>query len=1016
MFAEDIELFAPGLPLYFPPWETLEEDEIPDADVLSQRFRALRWLQESDNARAAPRVVVAPVQAVLQPLPSPELLEANRLTLRRGAEQSPEGITAWLVERDFQQARRVEVPGEFSRRGGILDVYPYAADAPVRVEFFGDVVESIRKFDPETQASVVRVESVTLAALPQRFMGRAGAGGQESARAASLFDYLPDGARIVLKEPAEVLGRERSPVALADPVSAETCHEALRRAPGRFATLYLASLPGTFGGTCTTFHVHSVERFGRDVAGIVRELELTAASRRRTIVLCANSGERQRLEELLAASTTLDDPRFEIRLGRLNRSFDWSDISLALLAHHEIFNRYRQRRTVARYRHTRTLDSFYELKPDDLVVHAVHGVGIFRGMETIEKGEGREECLRIEYADNAILYVPASQIELVQRYVGPAEHRPPLNRLASRAWLKRKQQAAEAVRNLAAELLRLQAVRQARRGIAHPPDTDWQYEFEAAFPYEETEDQLLVAAQVKADLEQSRPMDRLICGDVGYGKTEIAMRAAFKVVMGGRQVAVLVPTTVLAAQHAQTFRERMADYPIVIGMLSRFLTRSEQRDVIEQLASGRMDIVIGTHRLIQPDVHFHDLGLVIIDEEQRFGVEHKERLKRLRETVDVLTLTATPIPRTLHMSLVGMRDIATLETPPRDRLAIRTRLLRFNAERVRQAVLREMSRNGQVFFVHNRVESIEAMARRLREIVPEARILVGHGQMPERELARVMRDFVEYRADVLLCTTIIESGLDIPNANTIIINNADMFGLAELHQLRGRVGRYKHRAYAYLVVSADRPVTPTAQRRLKAIEELCELGAGFRIATRDLEIRGAGNILGPEQSGHIAAVGYDMYCRLLEQAVRALRNEPARERPEVSLALGLEAYLPRDYVPDVTQRIDLYRKLHRAADEGAVAAVRTELCDRFGAPPPPAENLLAQARLRLRAGRAAIRSMVLHNNVVVTHAEDPERAARALRRTGWTVRQVDDRILHLRPPRPRVSGEFLLSSLLDALS
>jgi len=1018
MFAEDLDFFAPGKALYFPPWETLEEDELPDAEILSQRFRVLRWLEGTGRGSSARehRVIVAPVQAVLQPLPSREALDASRLVLKRGDERSPESIAAWLSERDFRPAMRVEAPGEFCRRGGILDVFPVAAEEPVRIEFFGDVIESIRTFAPDTQASSMEVTEATLTALPRLEIGGAGRAPGRGTGAVSICDYLPDNARLMLKEPAEVLARAPLPESLTDRRSAEACHEALRLAPQRFSTLYVAALPGTFGAGCLTFHVHSVERFGRDIAGIVREIELMVASRDRTIVVCANSGERERLEEILAGSPVLEDERFEIRLGRMNRSFDWADLSLALIAHNEIFNRYRQRRVPARYRQVRPLEGFYELAPDDLVVHAAHGVGIFRGMETIEKGDGREECLRIEYADGAILYVPASQIDLVQKYIGPSERRPPLSRLGSQAWSKRKEQAAEAVRDLAAELLRLQAVRRARPGIAHPPDSDWQYEFEAAFPYEETEDQLRVSAEVKADLENPRPMDRLVCGDVGYGKTEIAMRAAFKVVMGGRQVAVLVPTTVLAAQHFQTFRERMADYPVVIGMLSRFLTRAQQREVIEQLASGRMDVVIGTHRLIQPDVHFRDLGLVIIDEEQRFGVEHKERLKRLKETVDVLTLTATPIPRTLHMSLIGLRDIATLETPPRDRLAIQTRLMRFDASRIRQAILHEMSRGGQVFFVHNRVETIQAMAKRLREIVPEARILVGHGQMPERELAAVMRDFVEHRADVLLCTTIIESGLDIPNANTIIINNADMFGLADLHQLRGRVGRYKHRAYAYMVVSPERPVNPAAEKRLKAIEEFCELGAGFRIATRDLEIRGAGNILGPEQSGHIAAVGYDMYCRLLEQAVRALKNEPMEERPEVALALGVDAYLPDDYVPHVTERIDLYRRLNRACDEEAIEAVRGEMCDRFGTPPPPAENLLAQARLRLRAWRAAIRSIVRHDSVVIARAEDPDRAALALRKTGWVVRQVDDRTLYVRPDDSRISGDLLLSCLLDALA
>jgi len=485
--------------------------------------------------------------------------------------------------------------------------------------------------------------------------------------------------------------------------------------------------------------------------------------------------------------------------------------------------------------------------------------------------------------------------------------------------------------------------------------------------------------------------------------------------MGGAQVAVLVPTTVLAAQHAQTFGERMADYPVKIEMLSRFRTPAEREQVLAGLAEGSVDIVIGTHRLVQPDVRFKNLGLVIIDEEQRFGVEHKERLKRLRETVDVLTLTATPIPRTLHMSLLGIRDISSLETPPRDRLAIYTRLLRYDPHKVRQAILHETSRGGQVYYLYNRVETIDRTERTIKELVPEARVLVGHGQMPERKLAQVMRDFVEQRADVLVCTTIIQSGLDIPNANTILIEDADLFGLAELHQLRGRVGRYRHRAYAYLLLPADRPVTPTAEKRLKAIEEFSELGAGFRIAMRDLEIRGAGNILGPEQSGHIAAVGYDMYCRILEHAVNALKNQPTPERPDVTLMLGTEALLPESYVADPSQRIELYRRVQRATNASDLDALRTEMEDRFGKLPAEAEALLTEARLRQLAQKAGIASVAIRDHTLVIVAPSPERAARVFSAAGADCREVDEKTLHVLIHRTRISGAQLISWLTRAL-
>jgi transcription-repair coupling factor (superfamily II helicase) len=1014
-FFEDLQQFLPDQSDYFPAWETLKDEDIPDAEILSERLGVLQWLYDREAAPAdgrAGRVIVAPVQAVLQPVPSPRLLKDHTLTLEQGDYLPIEDATAWLADRGFQAARRVEVPGEFCRRGGILDIYPYASDRPVRVEYFGDDIESIRHFDTDTQSSEAETPRVDIAAIPRHILE------EDSERSSDLevwhtvFDHLSGDCRLVIKEPVEVFSHKHLPASLLGAEAAQTCHEALKRASRSVPTLSLASMPGVFGGRQVTFHVHSIERFGADLATSLGELTLIASERKRAIVCCANQGEKDRLLELLADSPALNNESFEIQICRINHGFDWTDLSVSLLTHHEIFQRYRQRRIAPRYRHTKVVDSFYDLSPGDLVVHAVQGIGVFRGMEVLDKGPDRQECLKLEYAEGSLLYVPAARVELVQKYIGPSEHRPPLSKLGTKGWLKRKEKTEEAVRDLAAELLRLQAVREAKRGIAHGPDTDWQREFEAAFPYMETEDQLRVAVEMKKDMEAKRPMDRLICGDVGYGKTEVAMRGAFKAVMGGHQVAVLVPTTVLAAQHTQTFQERMAAYPVKVRMLSRFLTRGEQAKVIEGLAHGDVDIVIGTHRLVQTDVYMKNLGLVIIDEEQRFGVAHKERLKQLRATVDVLTLTATPIPRTLHMSLLGIRDIATLDTPPRDRLAIHTRLVRYNPDRIRQAILHEMSRDGQIFFVHNRVQSIDAMAATLRQLIPEARIEIGHGQMPEGGLKSVMNKFIAHEADVLVCTTIIESGLDIPNANTIIINNANMFGLAELHQLRGRVGRYKHRAYAHMVVPVDRPITPIAEKRLKAIEEFCELGAGFRIAMRDLELRGAGNILGPEQSGHIAAVGYDMYCKLLEQAVRAMKQLPEeRETAEVSVSIGLEALLPEDYVSDVTQRIELYRKLQRATHDSDANAIGEELRDRFGDPPQSALNLLNEARFRIMAMQLDVTSIVFREDMVTIRAGQCVELLPHLTTTGLTVRQVDANTLYLWPESATIKSEELLDSL-----
>jgi transcription-repair coupling factor (superfamily II helicase) len=1006
-FEEDLEFFAPGLPVSFPAWERLSEDEAPDAEIRSQRLAVLKSLAALREGGADGRVIVAPAQALLQSVPSPEALAENSLRLRKGMEIAPDRIAEWLAARDFQPVRQAEVPGEFSRRGGILDVFPLAAAEPVRLEFFGDEIESIRTYDTATQASKAEIAEIRLAALPM-----SGASATENC---SLFDHLPEIAVILLRDPAEIMERARDAVARGLPGFSEEAAAALKRAPQRFASLHLASLPGVFSGEPVSFHVHSIERFIQPLDEAVKELELVAAERKRTVVLCGNQGERDRLMEILADSPVLANPRFEVRLGRVHQGFDWTDLSYALLPHHEIFQRYRERRVVPRYRHLRPLEAFYELEPGDYVVHAAHGIGRFHGMTMIGKEGEQQEALKIEYAGRAFLFVPASRIELVRKYIGPSEHHPPLSKLGSKSWAARKEKVEESVRDLAAELLRLHAVREAAPGLQHLPDTEWQRDFESAFPYEETEDQIDIARDAKADMERTRPMDRLICGDVGYGKTEIAMRAAFKAVMSGHQVAVLVPTTILAAQHTQTFRERMADYPVRIAMLSRFVGPAEQKEVIAGLLEGSVDIVIGTHRLIQRDVMFRNLGLAIIDEEQRFGVEHKERLKRLRATVDVLTLTATPIPRTLHMSLLGLRDISSLNTPPRDRLAIHTRLMRYDPHKVRQAVLHEMARGGQVFFLHNRVESIDAMAAELRGLVPEARILVGHGQMPERFLATVMKDFVAHRADVLVCTTIIESGLDIPNVNTILINNADMFGLAELHQLRGRVGRYKHRAYAYLLLPPKRPVTPIAEKRLKAIEEFCELGAGFRIAMRDLEIRGAGNILGPEQSGHIAAVGYDMYSTLLEQAVRALKKLPTIERPDVTLQLGVEAFLPKAYVPDASQRIALYRRLHQALASEELEAVRADLRDRFGPLPGPSEALLAETRLRQLAQEAGIASIAAADGRAIIRSARMERAAAVIAAAGEECRRVDEATLHLIHHRPRAGGPVLVSFLTRVL-
>jgi len=1007
-FAEDVRFFAPERLAYFPAWEGLDADDPPDLDIACERLILVRQLLDpSADPAGGARIIVAPVAAVLQHTATREELDRHTLRLCTGEEHGPERIAAWLVDQGFRRVHQVEVPGEFCRRGGILDVYPFGAVLPYRIEFFGDVIESIRTFDPADQTSRQVVERCEV-------LSAVGAAGTSQAGGHTLLDSLPERAWVALKEPAEVAARADAPETRLETDGAGA--RRLLAACERLALVRVSAMP--LDGRAHDFETRSVSRFTGQLQVALDELGALARRCRRTVVLCNNDAEKQRLLELLADSPLPGD-RLEMRLGRVSAGFESPPMGLALIPHHELFHRYQQRRTPPRYRHMTLVESIAELEPGDYVVHAQHGIGVYRGLKVLgpprRRGRTadvpvRQECLCIEYRDGAMLYVPVSHIELVQKYAGPSERRPELSRLGGKGWSRRRERAAQAAEKLALEMLSLHAERLTHRGIAFEDDPEWQREFEAAFIYEETEDQLRVAEEVRRDMTSEQPMDRLICGDVGYGKTEIAMRAAFRAASNNTQVAVLVPTTVLAAQHHRTFCERMADYPLRIELLCRFRTHAEQKRILEGLADGTVDIVIGTHRLIKEDVRFRRLGLVIIDEEQRFGVAHKERLKRFHATVDVLTLTATPIPRTLHMSLLGLKDISNLETPPRDRLAIQTRLMRFEPEKIRRIILRELARDGQVFFVHNRVRNIEAVARRLRRIVPEARILVAHGQMPERQLEAHMRRFVDHEADVLVCTTIIESGLDIPNANTILIHRADDYGLADLHQLRGRVGRYRHRAYAYFLLPEKRPLTPVAQKRLKAIQEYSELGAGFKIALRDLELRGAGNILGPEQSGHIAAVGYDMYCRLLEHAIRRRLGRPVPEVAPVTIALGLETYLPEAYMPDPRHRIEAYRRLSRAATEEEIGRIETEWQDRFGRLPASARALLDEARLRLRARQCGIRRIHTEDHRIVLVTADPDRTRAALRCSAERLVALDDRTLLLKLPRGRAipPQEFML--------
>ncbi|HWB08351.1 MAG TPA: transcription-repair coupling factor [Pirellulales bacterium] len=976
-FCDDLALFTEIRPERLPAWDTLPGEQKVADEVFGDRLRILKMLGEAE----LPKLIVTSIQGLLQPVPERNTLARQTRRLAVGDTVDVEVFSRWLVDQGFHQTSAVQLPGEFSARGGILDLFGPDWYDPVRVELFGDEVESIRRFEVASQRSLGALDAVELTVLDptgtnQEFFS----------------SYLPERAWFLLVEPSlleeegrHYLGR------LENPAAAHSLQDVLRRIY-KFPSVTASSISiGSMETTCR-LKVESVERFSGDIAKVRHELD-TAGEGQEVFVVCQNEAEAKRLGEIFEGTRLAAQGKLHFPLGRLRAGFRLVNDRMVLVSGNELFHRADLSRP-SRRRLGRVIDSFLELREGDYVVHLAHGIGRYRGLKLLGE-QGGEEHLEIEFHGGTKVFVPCSKIELVQKYVGGAKSRPALARIGGQTWVRQKQAAEAAVSDLAADMLELQAARGSRSGIRFPLDSEWQREFDASFPYVETPDQLAGIEAIKRDMHDLRPMDRLICGDVGYGKTELAMRAAFKAIDAGYQVAVLVPTTVLAEQHGRTFRSRMAEFPFEIAVLSRFCTSAQQKRISERLADGSIDVVIGTHRLVQPDVQFQNLGLVIIDEEQRFGVAVKERLKACRQMVDVLTLTATPIPRTLHMSLLGLRDITNLETPPADRLAIETRVVRFDADLVRHAALRELNRNGQIFFVHNRVHDIEHVAWRLQQIVPEARIAIGHGQMAEGQLESVMLDFIDHKFDLLLATTIIESGLDIPNANTIFIDDADQYGLADLHQLRGRVGRYKHRAYCYLVVDPNRSLTSTAAKRLAAIEEFSDMGAGFAIAMRDLEIRGAGNLLGTEQSGHIAAVGYELYCDLLEKTIRKLKHLPPKLTIEVNVDLPGEAYLPRRYVPDMRLKIDLYRRLARVTTLVELRDFAAELSDRFGPRPEVVERLLSRAEVAILSQAWQIDAMHLEDMYVVFIYKNRSRINELARQSGGRLRVVDARSAYL---------------------
>ena len=956
----------------------------PHLDVASSRSRALAAL-----ALGQARIVVASAVSLLPRLSPPDRLLRASVDLRLGGTCSPTELADRLVDAGFTRADPVEAHGEFCGRGGVVDVFPAGETFPIRAEFVGDDVESLRRFDPATQRSVATLDHVAVRPLTDLLEPPAGAGAPAADRTATFDDYVRRGAaRFVVTEPAETAARVRE---AAEQVRGSYADAVARGDPApRPATIQVeddevaAWLAGA--ATLDTLEIdgtpphaepgpagrrHVACQAAMEFRGRLREwvAEVEGARDRRDVqvFVAETAGRAERIVELLAEHGLVGVPlegaeetasaTVLVATGVLSRGFRLPAAGLRIYAETDLFEAEHvvrhQRRSVAKS----FLSDFRDLKVGDHVVHVDHGVGEFVGLRQIAVPEtgGRHEFVELRYSAGDKLFVPVEQLELLQKYTGAA--RPRLDRLGGTTWTRTRTRVRKSMRDMTQELLKLYAARQALPGHAFGPDTHWQQEFEAAFEYELTPDQQSALAEIKQDMERPSTMDRLLCGDVGYGKTEVALRAAFKALMDGKQVAVLTPTTVLAFQHGETIRERFASFPVRVAVLSRFLSRAGQRAALADLEAGKVDLIVGTHRLLSRDVKFRDFGLLIVDEEQRFGVAHKERIKQMRRHVDVLTLTATPIPRTLNMSLAGIRDMSVIETPPKDRMAIRTSVVRFDPQVIARAVRTELGRGGQVYVVHNRVESIDSIAGLIARLVPEARLAVAHGQTSEAALEKTMVAFVAHEYDVLVATTIIENGLDIPNVNTIIVNHAERYGLAQLYQLRGRVGRSDRRAYAYLVVPADDVLSPVARRRLAALREFSDLGSGFRIAALDLEIRGAGNLLGGQQSGHIEAVGFDMYVKLLEQTVRELQGEEVRDECRARVNLGVDLRIDEGYVTETDQRLAVYRKVATAADEPALAAALEEVADRYGPLHPSLTRLAEYGRARVRASGLGVEAI-----------------------------------------------------------
>ena len=978
------------------------------------------------------RVVVASIEALLCLQTPPEIFKDGLTRIEVGQVLPLERLARRLVEAGYERMPTVEGPGQFSVRGGIVDIYPLTMDSPCRIEFFDDEVDSIRLFDPLSQRSTDKLDGVSvspareLVLTPESLVrgiegirkdftsatGKEGKGRDRLKERVSglleameqgihhrnlenyfpffypenntLFDYLGPETLVVLDEPSrigegftgweeefiehfsnlledgEVLPGQGELFIPYDLILSQTEH---------FHRLALQGLPKSIPGFSprAIFNITSrgIPSYQGKLDMLVEDLKYWRG-KKYSVILFAGSGSRcqnlvSNLYDMGLEATYNPSLEGQIRQGQIvvlpgsiSAGFEYPQGRFAVVSHNEIFGTMKHKRKGKTPAKKSKLDPFTDLKVGDYVVHEAHGIGKYLGIETLVINDQKRDYLNIKYGGTDRLYIPTDQVDIIQPYIGMDQKEPKLSRLGGAEWQRAKTKARESVQKLAMDLVELYAARETAKGYQFSPDTPWQQQFEEMFPYEETPDQERAIKEVKRDMESEKVMDRLLCGDVGYGKTEVAIRAAFKAVMDGKQVALLAPTTILAQQHFNTFVERFADYPVKIQVISRFRTAAQQRDILKALKEGNVDIIIGTHRLLGKDVAYKDLGLLIVDEEQRFGVGHKETIKNIRKNLDVLTLTATPIPRTLHMSLVGIRDISTIETPPEDRVPVQTYVVEYNDSLIRDAIIKEISRGGQVYFVYNRVRSMERMAERLRALVPQVRIRMAHGQMSESLLENVMLDFYDGKFDLLLCSTIIESGLDIPRVNTIIVYDADYYGLAQLYQLRGRVGRSNRLAYAYLTYRKDKVLSEVAEKRLRAIKEFTEFGAGFKIAMRDLEIRGSGNILGPQQHGHMTAVGYELYCKLLDEEIRNLKGETVQKPLEITIDIRANAYIDDDFIPLEGQKIEIYKKIAAIENLQDKYDVEEELEDRFGTMPEPVTNLIDIAYIKALAGELGI--------------------------------------------------------------